>query len=93
MRGLNERKEEMSKMRNKLTTIQKSQERMKRKIDLLTYVVMFITFSITLKEIESSIGKILGFTAITIALISQSTIAILDIIEKKDEKEETEYKD
>lgn len=83
----------MSKMRNKLTTIQKSQERMKRKIDLLTYVVMFITFSITLKEIESSIGKILGFTAITIALISQSTIAILDIIEKKDEKEETEYKD
>lgn len=80
----------MNKMRNELKAIQKSQEGMKRKIDFLTYGVMFITSSLTVKESESSIGKILGYIAMILALIGQIVVSILDIKETMDDTEDTE---
>ncbi len=80
----------MNKMRNELKAIQKSQEGIKRKIDFLTYGVMFITSSLTVKESESSIGKILGYIAMILALIGQIVVSILDIKETMDDTEDTE---
>ena len=80
----------MNKMRNELKAIQKSQEGMKRKIDFLTYGVMFITSSLTVKESESSTGKILGYIAMILALIGQIVVSILDIKETMDDTEDTE---
>jgi hypothetical protein len=93
LRGFNERKDEMSNVRNELKTIQKSQEGIRRKIDFLTYGVMFITSSITTKETESSIGRILGYTTMTLALIGQIAVAILDIKETIGETDEAENED
>jgi hypothetical protein len=80
----------MNKMRNELKAIQKSQEGIKRKIDFLTYGVMFITSSLTVKESESSIGKILGYIAMILALIGQIVVSILYIKETMDDTEDTE---